>query len=33
MVKSIVEAYGGSISLMSLQDQNTIFKVSIPALP
>jgi signal transduction histidine kinase len=33
MVKSIVEAYGGSISLMSSQDQNTIFKVSIPALP
>ena len=33
MVKSIVEAYGGSISLMSLPDQNTIFKVSIPALP
>jgi len=33
MVKSIVETYGGSISLISTKDKNTIFKVLIPALP
>ena len=33
MVKSIVEAYGGSISLISSKSKNTIFKVSIPTLP
>jgi len=33
MVKSIVEAYGGSISLISTKSKNTIFKVSIPTLP
>jgi len=33
MVKSIVEAYGGSISLLRSKDKNTIFKVSIPVLP
>jgi len=33
MVKSIVETYGGSISLLRSKDKNTIFKVSIPVLP